>query len=803
MTDLRLAFRQIIRTPGFAAVAVITLALGIGLSASSFSMANAFLLRNVPYPDADRLVRIFRTNQQTQTGGHAPGNIIDIRAEATSFSDFALYNGDSYALGEPGQPAQQVVGMTVTADFFDVAGVQPFLGRGFTPDEDQPEKPKVAILSHRTWSHRYAGDMGVIGRDVRLNTEPHTIIGVLPESFEAPLVWGAVDFYVPRTMHASFNTARGDAWMSAVARLAPGMDLRQAQAELDTIAARLVREYPRENVNMGLSVVGLSHSNMDDVSKVLLWLMTGIAMIMMLIACANLASLQVARAFVRSREYAVRAALGGSRRQLMSPLMVESLVLALLGGMVGLGVAWASNTVIGNHLLINNEPGFAIPIDGRVLGFAIGASLLSGLAFGLAPAWLAARTPAAEMLKDGNRGSTGGRAQQRLKRILIIGELALALALVGIAAAFGVGAKSFLNRDYGWNMDGLFNGNIALPYDNYSEDTQVHEFQRNLLDRLKVVPGVEHAVLTTSLPLFGLSGPTRFVIEGQPPAQEGQEPVAEVGSITADYFHALGVTLQRGEFFTDQITAEDPLVTLVNQSMAERFWPGENPVGKRIRLADNENWMQVIGVVNDVKMAVRMDTPPTAFQFYRPLGQFTTRYFGILLRTPLAPETLEQSVGQAVAALDPDLPVAQPGSLRAQVDRGMSNLNLVIINLSLSASMGLLIAGVGLFGVISQLTAQRTRDIGVRMALGAQASDIMRMILGEGLKMLVIGILIGVPAYYGLTIVLRGAMSEMTLPGVWLLALNLVVLGGTMFLACYLPARRATRINPMQALRSE
>lgn len=803
MTNLRLALRQLARAPGFTVIAVLTLALGIGLSASSFSMANAFLLRTVPYPDSASLVRVFRTTTAYQTLSHAPANALDIRETVTSFSGFALYHGDSLALGEPGQPAEQINGMRVTADFFDIMGVQPFLGRGFAPGEDQPDQPRVAVLTHRTWERRYTSDPGVIGRNVRLNTETYTVIGVLPESFEAPLVWGPVDFILPRTIHPTFNNERGNTWMGAVARLAPGVSLRQAQAELDTIATRLEREYPKENTGSGLRVVDLSTSNMDTVSKVLLWLMTGISLTMMLIACANLASLQVARAFVRSREYAVRAALGGSRRQLMAPLIVESLVLAGLGGAFGLFVAWASNTIIGNNLLINNEPGFAVPIDGRVLAFAAAASLLSGLAFGLAPAWLASRTPAAEMLKDGNRGSTGGRTQQRLKRALIVGELASALALVGLAAAFGVGARNFLDRDYGWNMDGLFNGAIAMPYDNYPEDQQVHTFQRELLSRLERIPGAEHAVLTSALPLYALSGANRMVIEGRPEMPPGQEPTAELGLVTADYFQALGIPLRQGEIFSNDLTPEDPLVVVVNQSMAESFWPGENPIGRRIRLADNDQWLQVVGVVNDVTMAVRMDRPPTPFQMYRPLLQSTTRYYSILIRTSLAPETMERPVGEAVAAVDPDLPVAQPGSLRTQIDRGMSNLNLVIINLGLSAGMGLLIAGVGLFGVISQLTAQRTRDIGVRMALGAQKADIMRLILGEGVKLLVIGILIGVPAYFGLTTVLRGAMSEMKLPGPWLLLVNLGVLGGTMFLACYLPALRATRINPMEALRSD
>lgn len=805
MTNLRLALRQLARSPGFAVVAVLTLALGIGLSASSFSMANAFLLRTIPYPEAGRLVRIFRTSPQSSTLAHAPGNLLDIRHEVTSFEGFALYNGDSTALGEPGQPAEQVNTMAVTADFFGLMGVPPLRGRGFAPGEDEPDQPLVTVLSYRTWMRRYAGDPAVLGRTVRLNTKPHLIVGVMPERFEAPLVWGPVDFFVPRTIHPNFFTLRDDGWLNGVARLKPGVSLAQAQSELDTIAARLVQAYPKENVGLGLRVVGLSNSNMDDVSRTLLWLMTGIALTMMLIACANLASLQVARAFVRTREYAVRAALGGSRRQLMGPLVVESLVLAVAGGVGGLLVAWWSNAIIGANLLINDSPGFEIPIDGRVFGFAVGASLLSGLAFGLAPSWLASRTPAAEALKDGARGSTGGRVQQRLKRALIVGEMALALALVGLAAAFGLGAKSFLDRDLGWRLDGLFNGFVALPYDNYAQDEQPPEFQRRLLERLQTIPGVSHAVLTTALPIYGFSAPNRILVEGQPAVPEGSELTAEITNVTADYFAALGVSLRQGAMFTDRITRADPRVVVINESAARACWPGVDPIGRRLRRADAgpDDWLEVIGVVNDVQMAVRLDQPATRLHLFRPLLQHTSRYFTIVLQSALAPEALEGPVRRAVAALDPDLPVAQPGSLRAQVDRGMSNLNLVIINLALSAGMGLLIACVGLFGVISQLTAQRTRDIGVRMALGAQKGDILRLIMGEGLRLLAWGIVLGVPIYYGLTLVLGRAMAEMRLPGTWLLLTNVAVLGTTMALACFLPARRATRINPTEALRAD
>lgn len=803
MQNLRFALRNLARSPGFTVVAIITLALGIGLSASSFSMANTFLLRDVPYPDSARLLRIFRTSPHSQKLGHSPGNLLDIRAAATSFSGFAIYNNDTYSLGEPGQPAEQITGFSATADFLGVLGVKPLLGRDFLPDEDQPDKEPIALVSYRTWMRRYAGDPAVLGRDVRLNTRVYKIVGVLPQSFHAPLVWGPVEFIVPRTLEPGFANQRSNAWMQAVTRLKPGVTVAKAQSELDTIASRLARDFPKENGNDGLSAVGLHDSNMDSVSRSLLWLMTGISLTMLLIACANLASLQVARAFGRSREFAIRSALGGRRRQLMMPLLHESLVLSIAGGILGMFVAWWSNSIIGSLLIINGEPSFEIPIDGRVFAFAAFASVLSGIAFGLAPAWLSARAPAAEALKEGSLSSTASKGYQRLKRALIVGELALALALVGIAASFGVGARSFLNRESGWKMDGVYAGYFVLPYSAYPEDAGVTKFNRALLDRISVLPGVDNAVLTTGLPVYSLGRVQRFVVEGQPEVEAGREPTAAVASISSEYFSALRIPLMRGEFFPSGITEKDPAAIIVNEAFARRFWPDEDPIGRRVRFAEGTDWMQVAGVVGDVRMTARMDEPETRLHMFRPLSQAPSRYIAIVLRSSLPPEVLDRSVRQAVAALDPDLPVSRGGSLRSDLERNMANLNLVIFNLGLSAGMGLLIAAVGLFGVISQLTAQRTREIGVRIALGASGGDIVRMILGEGGRMLLFGLIVGVPAFFGLSFFLKRAMPEMHLPGMWLLGITMLVLGATALLACWLPARNATRINPVEALRAE
>ncbi|HWA87459.1 MAG TPA: ABC transporter permease [Opitutus sp.] len=804
ISALRIVLRSLAKSPGFTVVAVLMLALGIGLSASSFSMANTFLLRNVPYPQPDRLVRLFTKSPQSPRGAFSPGNALALRQSLTSFSQIALYSGSQAALGEPGQPAERVQSLSVTANFFDLIGVQPVLGRGFAPGEDQPGKGAVAILSHRTWIRHYGADPTVLGRTVRINTESFTIIGVLPPAFDAPLVWGPVDFITPEVIYPDFHTSFKDAWIQVVARLKPRVSLRRAQSELTVSGARVVQDHPKENAGLGFRVVSLHDSNMDNVSRVLLWLMTAISLTMLLIACANLASLQVARAFGRSREFAIRAALGAGNRQLMLPLLAESFVLAIIGGLGGLFVASWSNDIIGHFLRINQEQGYAISFDGRVLAFAAFASILSGLAFGLAPAWLASRAPAAEALKEGSRGTTGSRSHQRLKNILIVAEVGLALALVGVATSFGIGARSFLRREVGWNPDGLFAGYLSLPWNRYHDDAVNRTFQKALLDKLAAIPGVEHAVICGDLPLFYLGGGTLpITVEGRPPVERGQEPLSQTVSVSPDYFAATGINLKAGAFFSPSVTEKDPPVAVVNESFAKRFWPDGSALGRRIKIGDKEQWIQIIGIVGDVKLLGRLETPETPLQLYRPYLQSPNLYIALVLRSAVAPDSLTQSVRRAVASLDPDLPLAQAGDVRTSMDRNLSNINLVIVNLGISAVMGLMIAGIGLFGVISQLMLQRTRDIGVRMALGAMPGDILQMILGQGTRLLMFGALLGVPLYFALNLLLRRAMPEMPLPGLWLLALNLVALATTMLLASYLPARRATRINPIDALRSE
>ena len=803
MSLLRTVPRQLTKSPGFTAIAALTLALGSGLSTAAFSLANALLLRTLPYPDGARFVRIFRTSAQSQTWPLAPANYVDVRHACTSFVGMAGYCYDSAGLAEPGQPAQQLTGMTATADFFNVLGVRAVLGRTFLPDEDQPGKGNVMLITNRMWVRRFDRDPGVINRTLRLNAELVTIIGVLPAEFEAPLVWGPVEYVRPLTLWPSNATERSNAWYSCLARLKPGTSIAQAQGELNAVAAQLARAYPKEIGSDGLQAVDLHSSNMDGFSRSIIWLIVGLSVAVLMIACANLASLQVARAFGRSREYAIRSALGGARRQIMLPLLLESLLLAALGGVGGLFVGTWTAELIGRNLLISGERGFDLSLDQRVLLFTALCSLASGLAFGLAPAWLASRAPAAEALKEGSRGSTGDRSHQRLKSALIVAELALALVLVGLAASFSIGAKAFNHRDTGWRADGLFAGYIAMPYSRYTDDDHCRIFHRALLDRLAAIPGVEHVVLTSSLPVYSYAGGRNLVAEGQPPATRGSEPLADTACVTSDYFATLRIPLQRGAIFPPDLRPESPPLVVVNEALARRFWPGADPIGRRVRFVEDEKWMQVVGGVGDVGMVANFNAPATRLQLYVPLVQSPNHFLAVVLRGALAPEAYAQAARQAVAALDPDMPLSQGGSLQSEIATYFANIDVVIANLGSFAVMGLLISSLGLYGVIAQLTAQRTRDIGVRIALGAQYRDIIGMILFQGFRLVGVGVAIGLPVCWAVNFGLQRAMPEMRLPGLWVLGATTLVLGLTALVACWLPARRATRISPIEALRAE
>ena len=802
LTDLRLALRTLAKTPGFTAIAVLTLALGIGLSTAAFSLTNVLLFRALPYPQSERLVRVYRTTPQSQQSSIAPGNALDIRAALTSFSAVGLFSYDALSLAEPDQPALQVNAINFSANFFNLLGVAPHLGRLFAPDEDQPGKSAVVVISHRFWARQFASDPQVVGRTLRINGENATVIGILPASFEAPLVWGPCDIVRPLTQQGTFPNDRTNAWMNIVGRLKPGVSIEQAHSELRTIGARLAQDHPKELGTDSLRATSLHDSNMDPISRMILWMLPILSTMVLVIACANLANLLLARSLGRSREFAIRSALGASRSQLMRPLLAESFVLAVAAGIVGILVAAWGASLLGRNIQIGNGQSLSIPLDARVLSFAAISAMVSALAFGLAPAWLASRTSAADSLKDGARGTTSGRAHHRLKYALVAAELAFTLILVGVAGAFALGARSFVARDLGWNPGGLYSGFLVTPWNRYGEDEKLRTFHRALLERLAALPGVTHAAIATNVPIYSYFGSDNVTPEGQTFAP-GKEPLVTSIPVSSEFFAVMGIPVRSGAVFPADLRADARPMIVVNETLARRFWPGENAVGKRLRMKERDELAEVVAVVGDVQMAANLGAPATRLQVYRPLVKFPPRYQSIVLRTSVPPESLAEPVRRTVAALDPDIPVAGGGAVRESIARSLDNINLIIANLGVFAVMGLLIAIVGLYGVISHLTAQRTRDIGVRIALGADYRAIVSMILRQSILLFGLGMVLGLPGYVAVQRLLGNTMPSMPFPGYWLAAVILAVLGLATLVASFLPAHRAARTDPLVALRAD
>ncbi len=797
MQDFRFALRQLLKNPGFTAVAVLTLALGIGVNTSMFSALQAILLRALPYPAPDQLVRIHRTSSQSQSWPHSAANFLDERGQNQVFSGMAALSWASFNLAESGQPAERLHGMIASADLFSLFGVQPALGRVFTGEEDQPGRNNVVVLNYGFWQHRFAGDTNIIGRTLRLDGELVTVLGVMPAQFHDPLIWGPVDVWRPLAFTTEQRQNRGNNWLQSVARLRPGVTLAQAQAEMTTIAARLAKEYPDNNTDIGLRLQPLAESGTDATGHRVIWMTMGLTGFVLLIACANLANLQFARTARRSRELAIRGALGAPRGRLLRGLLTESLLIALLGGLLALVVATWVNEWIGRQIILGDETGLRLPLNLKALGFAALASMVTGLAFGLAPAWFATRPDVNDALKQGGRGVAGDRTQNRVRHGLIVAEMALALVLLAGAALFVRGLDRFTFRDPGWAVDGLTTGSLSLPESKYRDDGQRRAFVAQLQEKLGGLPGATGAAIAWSLPIYDGNFSRNFAVEGRPPPPRGHEPLRFVNGVTPGYFAVLGIPLRDGRDFNPADTANRSAVAVINETMARTFWPGESPIGKRI--GGVGDWEEVVGVVGDVRFAANFNRPDTYFQTYRPFTQSPRAYLSVAVRGAVPADTLRR----AVTELDPDQPVNDPGTARAAVTRNLGNFALTGRLLGGFALLGLLLAGLGIYGVIAGQVVQRTSEIGVRMVLGAQLRDVLWLVLGKGLQITILGAGIGLVGALGVARLLRSITPELPTndPAVVLgmAALLLVVA----LIACWLPAARAARVDPMVALRNE
>jgi predicted permease len=752
-----------------------------------------------------RIVQIYGTLPQGQFGNIAPANVRDIVGQATVFAAISPYSGTSSNLAEPGEPANRAPTLTVAGNFFQAWGVSPILGRPFNPGDDRPGHNDVVIVSEQFWRNKMGHDPHVLGRVLRLNGTPVTVVGVAPADCQDYFTWGPIEMWQPLGYTETTWHIRDNPWMGVLARLKPEVSVAQAQAQLATIAARLAHDHPDTNSQAGLNVVLYQVARSQGAAQVL-WLMMIMMLFVLLIACVNLANLQLARTTGRLREHAIRIALGASRAQRIRQLLFESVLLSLIGGGLGLVVAIWGNRILSSSIQLGPETSdFTLPLDYRVLAFSFIASVATGIAFGIMPAWIASGADVNLALKQSGRGTSGDRSKHRTRQILVVAEVALALTLISAAACYVGGIERLTRKNPGWEAKNRLNGSFVLSYGAYTNNDQVRAVVDRLETRLAQLPGIDQVAIAGSNPIYGLSHQGNFVIEGRPAPLKGSEPLAQAERISPSYFSTLGIHLMAGRPFALTDKADSRQVVIINAAMAREFWPKGDAIGHRIGGTDpaKPNWQEIVGIVNDLQFPANIGTQQSRFQMYRPFAQDPEHWLTFTLYGSGASASLAGAVRQAVAQIDPDLAVYNLDTVEGTLRTAGQNNVLIGGILAVAAGLGLVLALIGVYGVVANLAIQRTQEIGIRMALGASPKSVLWLVLNNGIRLAVIGTGIGLIGAY---VVTHGI--DRALPGIPgqdpLLVCGLAaLLVGATLLACWVPARRATRVNPVEALRAE
>ena len=803
LQDVRYSLRMLLKHKGFTIVAVLTLALGIGVNTAMFSVLNTFLFRSLPYPESDRLIRVFRTSPHSQTWPHSAANFFDYHDQNTAFEKMAAYHGVSRNLTEQGQTAERLLSLAATADFFPLMGVAPTHGRVFTPEEFEPGADNVVVLSDRFWTRRFGNDPNIVGRTIQLDQKTVQVVGVMPPGFEHPILWGPIDMWQPLSFTKERKAVRNSNYLSAFGRLKPGVTTEQAEQSMIALAANIGKQHGTL-VGESLRLEPLQRSVSDDIGRTVMWFTFGLAGFVLLIACANLANLQLVRTAARARELAVRAALGAARLRLLRQSLTESIVIALIGGTISLVIALVAVRFISNSLF-TDLPGASVQLDYKVFGFALLVSVLTGVLFGTVPALLASRTDLNLALRENSRGSTAGKSQHRLRHVLIIGEVAFAMVLLAAAGLFLRGLYRFINSDPGWRVDGVVTAQVNLRGEKYTEGKQRVVFLTELENRLRTLPGVEHAAIGGSHPVFGFNSSSSFLVEGrpEPPPDKYWEIFYE--PVSSDYFTTLGARLLQGRTFNNADVDDRPDVVVINETTARTFWPNESPIGKRISNTSptEREYFEVVGVVNDVAFPGDLGEPYTRYQAFVPVAQSAPEYLTLVMRTSLNAEAIGNTLRNAVAGIDPNLPVYRIRTARSAVDSGLGSISLLGSLLGAFAAVGVILAAIGIYGVVSYTVVQRTGELGIRVALGAQTRDVLWLVLGKGALLVVIGAVLGGAGAYGVSRLLASLIPSLPTSDPLVLPITALGLIAVALIACYIPARRATKVDPMIALRSE
>jgi len=796
--DIRYGIRSLLKRPGFTAIAVITLALGIGANTTLFSFVNGILLRPLPYRDPGQLVILDETSPKQGIKSFAVSypNFLDWREQNHVFEDIAAYQPNSSSVVGAGEP-EQIPGARISYSLFELLGVAPQLGRNMTAEEDRPETNNVVLISHSLWQRRFASAENVIGQNLSVNGRTVTIIGVMPAGFRFPQT---AELWVPMALNEKLYT-RNDHGISAIARLKPNVTLEQAQAEMNNIALRIEEQHPVTNEGMGVNVFSLRDRLVGDYRSALLILL-GVVGFVLLIACANVANLLLSRSSARHQEFALRAALGASRGRIVRQMLTESALLSLVGALVGVLLA-----VWGKNLLLAAIPGempfwMKFDLDLRVLGFTFAISFLTAMVFGIAPALQGSRTDLNEALKEGGR-SRGG-AHNRLRSLLVVAEVALSLVLL-VGAGLMVRSFTKLQRvDAGINPEHVMTVEVPLSRAKYPKEAQQSAFFQQLMARVGTLPGASSAAAVSDLPLMGGWGRS-LTVEGRPVLSVGQAPMINHAVVTPNYFHTMGIALREGRDFTDADAAGAERVTIVDERLARQYWPGESPLGKRIRFGppeSNEPWHTIIGVAGTVRNE-GLDKESPRQSIYVPYLQIPVRGMTVAVRTSGDPGSLAGAIRKEVLALDKDQPVTNVLTMDEIVSRSVWQQRFYTMLFGIFAVLALVLAAVGIYGVMSYAVTQRTQEIGIRMALGARAIDVLQLIIRNGMTLISIGLVVGLVGAVALTRLLTTLLFGITPTDKLTFLTVSAILFVVALVACYLPARRATKVDPLEALRYE
>jgi putative ABC transport system permease protein len=799
LQDLRYGLRVLLKRPGFTLVTVLTLALGVGANTAIFSVVNGTLLRPLPYRDAERVMTLWQNDLKAgkERDDASPANFADWRERAKSFEEMAALEPYSHNLTGQGEP-ETFNSWLATEGFFRVMGADALHGRTFLPEEHQPNAPPAVVLGHGLWLRRFGGDTGIVGRPLLLNGRPHTVVGVMGPEFDFP---AGRELWAARAVYERDRRDRGSAYWRVVGRLKPGVMAEQARAEMDAIAAQLAQEHPQTNAAIKVTVVPLHEQLTGHIRPALLVLLAAVGLVL-LVACANVANLLLARGVERRREFAVRNALGAARSRLVRQLLTESFVLALAGGAFGVLLSrWLVDLILAftPEGLLGVEP---LGLDWRVASFAVGATALTAVLFGLLPSLQFSKPDLAGALKETQRTAAGGGAGLRARNALVVAEIATALVLLVGAGLLVRSFVELLRVDPGFAADRVAALEVHV-WSKYRAPEQRRNFFSEATARLRALPGVEGAGAVSSLPFVAMDSNTPFEIEGRPAPPAGEGPSAYAITATADYFGAMNIPLREGRLFSQADREDTTPVVLVNETMARRHWAGESPVGQKISFGEGEERMtfEIVGVVGDVRHE-GLDSQPRA-EFFMAHAQDSSGSMLFVVRTKGDPQSILQAAKKEIWAVNKDIPFSRAVTMNQLVSKSLGERRFTLLLLSSFAALALLLAAVGIYGLVSFTTGQRTHEIGVRVALGAQPRDIVGMILKQGLWLALAGVGVGLAAALALTRFLRQMLFGVSATDPATFALPALLLCLVALAACYVPARRATKVDPMNALRYE